>query len=189
MSDGAPALIILSGLPGSGKSYFCRKLAELLPEIVTLESDAIRASMFDEPTHSGGESARLFREVHTQMKDLLGDGQTVALDATNLVRRNRRRLYRIAEDAGARLIVVELTAPEDVIRERLTQREADIAAALDTDDNSTAGNDVYDRMIRTAQPIRRDHITVDTSQDITSALRQIAADIESGLKSAAPNPL
>ncbi len=189
MSDGAPALIILSGLPGSGKSYFCRKLMELAPTLITLESDAIRAALFGEPTHSGGESARLFREIHTQMKDLLGDGHTVALDATNLVRRNRRRLYRIAEDAGARLIIVELTAPENVIRQRLSQREADIASALDTDDNSTAGNDVYDRMIRTAQPIRRDHLTVDTSQDVTPALRQIAAEIESSLKSATTNPL
>lgn len=86
-------------------------------------------------------------------------------------------LYDIAIRVGAPLVIIETTAPEDMIRQRLSQREADIAADRQTDDVSTAGNDVYDRMIQTAQPIRHDHITVDTSQDITPALRQIAAQL------------
>ncbi len=76
-----------------------------------------------------------------------------------------------------------------MIRQRLSQREADIAAGRRTDDISTAGNDVYDRMIPSAQPIRRDHITVDTSQDNAPATHQIAAELRPSLKNATPNPL
>ena len=98
-------------------------------------------------------------------------------------------LYDIAVRVGAPLLIVETTAPEDVIRQRLSRREADIATASRADDISTAGNDVYDRMIPSAQPIRRDHITVDTSQDITPAVQRVAAELRRSLKSGAPNPL
>ena len=48
---GNPALILLSGLPGSGKSYFCQRLAHLAPPLIILESDALRAVLFSHPTH------------------------------------------------------------------------------------------------------------------------------------------
>ena len=182
---GHPALIVLSGLPGSGKSYFCRQLAALIPSLVTLETDFLRGILFAEPTHSGGENARLFLIIHRLMERLLREGHTIALDATNLIRKNRRRLYRIAEQTGAPLLILELTAPESVIRQRLSQREADMEAARATDDNSTADIDVFERMIRSAQPIRRDHITVDTSQDIGAALNKVAAQLQQSGKATA----
>ncbi|MYD36443.1 MAG: ATP-binding protein [Dehalococcoidia bacterium] len=174
---GHPSLVLLSGLPGSGKSHFCRELVQLAPSLVVLESDALREILFSHPTHGGSENARLFPAVHRLLERLLRIGHQVAVDATNLRRRNRKMLYDIAIRVGAPLVIIETTAPEDMIRQRLSQREADIAADRQTDDVSTAGNDVYDRMIQTAQPIRHDHITVDTSQDITPALRQIAAQL------------
>ncbi len=186
---GHPALVLLSGLPGSGKSYLCRELVKAVPSLIVLESDALREILFPEPTHSGSENARLFPALHRLLERLLRIGHHVVVDATNLRRRNRRMLYDIAVRVGAPLLIIETTAPEDVIRQRLSQREADIAAARQTDDISTAGNDVYDRMLRSAQPIRRDHITVDTSQDIAPALEQIAAEIRSSLKNSTPNPL
>ena len=80
------------------------------------------------------------------------------------------------------LLIVELTAPEHLIRQRLSQREAHTAAGHATDDNSTAGIDVYERMIRSAQLIRRDHITIDTSRDITSALNKVVAQLQQSNK-------
>lgn len=43
-----PAFIVVSGLPGTGKSYFCRKLAERL-QFIILESDALRKALFSSP--------------------------------------------------------------------------------------------------------------------------------------------
>ncbi len=167
-----PALLVLSGLPGSGKSYFCRKLTELLP-VVVLETDALRKVLFEHPTHDGAENARLFRAVHRVLERLLMQNQGVALDATNLIRRDRRRLYRIAEDQGAALAVARMVAPEPVIRQRLRERIANRQSQLDDGDGSDAGIDVYDRMKRTEQAITREHIVVDSSTDITPALADI----------------
>ncbi len=43
-----PALIAVSGLPCTGKTYFCGKLAERLPFTI-LESDALRKVIFSPP--------------------------------------------------------------------------------------------------------------------------------------------
>ena len=175
--QGRPVLVLLSGLPGSGKSYFCRELAGVAPSLVVLESDTLRAILFSDPTHGGAENARLFPALHRLLERLLRQGQHVAVDATNLRRRNRRMLYDIAERVGALLLIIETTAPEDVIRQRLSQREADIEAGRSSEDNSNAGNEVYDRMARSAQPIRRERVIVNTSQDIAPAVEMVASQL------------
>ena len=98
-------------------------------------------------------------------------------------------LYDVAERVGSLLLIIETTAPENVIRDRLARRAANLKSGHETDDKSTADVAVYTRMQQSAQPIRRDHITIDTSQDIAPALERIVAELGRGLKSAAPNPL
>ncbi len=176
---GRPILIVLSGLPGSGKSHLCRRLAELHSPLVVLETDALRTALVDTPpTHAPAENARLFRAVHRLLEQLLRAGHCVALDATNLIRRNRKRLYQIAERSRAAVLIIQLTAPEPLIRERLTRRAADAQAGRATGDNSTAGIDVYERMRDTAQPIKHDHLVIDSSMDITPALREITRRLQ-----------
>jgi predicted kinase len=113
-----PALIVVSGLPGTGKSHFCRKLAERM-DLVILESDSMRKQLFSSPTYVKEESTQLFRACHGLVEELLKRGIDVALDATNLEEHNRQRLYHIADQTGARLIIVRMEAPPEVVRQRL----------------------------------------------------------------------
>jgi len=46
-----PTFIVVSGLPGTGKTYFCNKLAERLPFVI-LESDVLRKALFSSPSYS-----------------------------------------------------------------------------------------------------------------------------------------
>ena len=98
-------------------------------------------------------------------------------------------LYDVAERVGAPLLILETTAPENVIRDRLARRAANLKSGHETDDKSTADVGVYPRMQHSAQPIRHHHITVDTSQDITPVLERIVAELQHDLKPTAPNPL
>src|SRR5512136_2730871 len=102
-----PALIVVTGLPGTGKSYFCRKLSEKI-DLVILESDNLRKLLFSTPSYSREESTQLFRACHGLVEELLRKGISVVLDATNLEEHNRERLYHIAEQSGARLIIVRM---------------------------------------------------------------------------------
>ena len=161
-----PAFIVVSGLPGTGKSYFCSKLAERL-HVVILESDALRKSLFPVPSYSPQESARLFQSIHLLIKRLLERGISLVLDATNLSERYRERLYSIADHLDTRLILVRVEAPPQVVRDRLEARRSDL------DSRSDADWQVYQRMRSSVQKISRNHYVVDTSRDITPVLDKI----------------
>jgi len=167
------SLVVVSGLPGTGKSYFCRRLAERTP-VVILESDALRKVIFHCPSYSGDESADLFRAINRLAADLLAKGITPVVDATNLEEYHRERLYHVAEQAGSRLIVVQIWAPPEVVHQRLLRR----AGGKDPSDSSDADWQVYQRMRPHAENIRRNHFRVDTSRDIAPVVEKIAAIID-----------
>jgi predicted kinase len=169
--EAQPAFIVVSGLPGTGKSYFCQQLAERLPCLV-LESDALRKQLFPVPTYSVSESSRLFQTIHQLIEELLSKGIPVVLDATNLSERYRERLYSIAENLNAKLILVRVEAPPDVVRERLDSRLMQTGIK----GNSDADWTVYQQMKPTAEKIRRNHYAVDTSRDITPVLNKIVRE-------------
>jgi len=166
-----PTLIVLSGLPGTGKTYFCQKLVARLPFVV-LESDALRKTLFPTPTYAAEESTRLFQAVHHLIEDLLRKGIPIILDATNLSERHRERLYNIAERLNAKLILVRLKAPPEVVHERLKARAAGKDKTL-----SDADWEVFQRMQPTMERIRRQHFAVDTSRDITPVLDKIVREV------------
>jgi predicted kinase len=166
LPEARPAFIVVSGLPGTGKSHFCRRLAERLSYPI-LESDALRRELFPAPVYSASESAQLFRAIHRLIEDLLGRGIPVILDATNLSERHRRVLYGIAGRTGARLVLVRVVAPPGLVKARLEARAAAGETASDADWS------VYRKLKPTVDRIGRRHFTVDTSQDITPSLEDI----------------
>lgn len=165
-----PVFIVISGLPGTGKSYFSNKLAERL-SIIVLESDALRKILFPSPTYSLVESSRLFRAIHLLIERLLQKGISVILDATNLSERHRERLYNIADRLNAKLILVRVEAPTTVVQERLEAREKGLVQS-----KSDAGWDVYQKMRPTVERIWRTHYAVDTSRDIAPVIDKIARE-------------
>ena len=166
-----PLLIIVSGLPGSGKSYFSRRLAERLP-LSIIESDTMRQLLAPKPNYSQSESERLFRACHALIDELLRKGISVIFDATNLIERNREELYRIVDSAEAKLIIVRLEAPPELVRQRMARRQT----GIDPDDKSEADWQVYKKMSITAERIRRNHFAVDTSKDIAPAIEKIVRE-------------
>ena len=163
-----PALIVVSGLPGTGKSYLARRLAERLPCVI-LETDHVRQLLFARPRYTGPENETVFQVCHDLIRHLLGRGVRVIFDATNLVERHREVLYHIADQAEARLVLVRTVCPEPVVRARLMGR----AGGADLQDRSAADFRVHQRLKYTAEPIRRNHFVVDTSQDLNPAISKI----------------
>jgi predicted kinase len=163
-----PALIVVSGLPGTGKSYFCLKLAERI-ELVILESDSLRKMLFPAPSYSKEESTQLFRACHGLIEELLGRGISVALDATNLEEHNREQLYHIADQSGTRLIIVKMEAPPEVVQQRLERR----VRREYQSDHSDADWNVYTKMKSTVDKIGRNHFAADSSKDIAPVIEKI----------------
>ena len=166
-----PTFITISGLPGTGKTYFCSKLVERLSFLI-LESDALRKTLFPSPSYSPEESSRLFRALHRLTEKLLKSGISLILDATNLSERYRERLYNIADRLDVKLILVRVEAPPEVVYERLKNR----VKGANPGNKSDADWRVYQRMKSTVQKIRRNHYAVDTSRDITPVVEKIVRE-------------
>ena len=166
-----PAFVAVSGLPGTGKSYFCAKLAERL-SFVILESDALRKALFSPPSYSPEESARLFRTLHLLIERLLKKGIPVILDATNLSERDRERLYNIADRLDARLILVRVEAPPELVYQRLKAR----SNGENSGNNSDADWEVYRKMKPSVEKISRKHYAVDSSRDIAPVLAKVVRE-------------
>ncbi len=170
-TEASPVIIVVSGLPGTGKTFLCRQLAERLPYVI-LESDALRKQLFPKPDYTAAESAYLFRAIHQIIEGLLQKGVSIILDATNLEERHRESIYKIAERFKARLILVSVEAPPELVRKRLKSR----MKRPKVNDHSDADWAVYQKMKATAEKISRRHFTVDTSRDITPAIAKIVIE-------------
>jgi len=165
-----PVFVAVSGLPGTGKSYFCSMLADRLPFLI-LESDALRKVLFSPPIYSSKENSRLFRAIHLLIERLLKKGISLILDATNLSERNREYLYSIADRLSVKLILVRVEAPPQVVAGRLKSR------LEDKESKSDARWEEYLRMESSAEKIRRKHYAVDTSRDITPVLDKVVREV------------
>jgi predicted kinase len=169
-----PSMVVMIGLPGSGKSHLARVIAARVPAAV-LDIDALRGALFEDPQHTAKEHGRLFPALHALMDRLLARRITVIVDATNLKETNRKPYYKIAAEHGAKLLLVRVWARTPVIRRRLHTR----AESPDPADRSTATLEVYERMREGAQRVRRQHISVDTSADTRAAVDKIVALLQS----------
>jgi predicted kinase len=170
-AGGRPVFIALSGLPGTGKSYFSQKLAQRLP-LAILGSDALRKALFPHPNYSWRESARLFQACYYLIEELLRKSISLVLDATNLSERYRRQLYHIAERVGVKFILIRVDAPVKIVKQRLESRAKDNISSSDADWA------VYQYMKTRMDKIRHPHRVLNTTQDISTVLDWIVQQVK-----------
>lgn len=157
-------LVVLSGLPGTGKTTFAARLAARLDAFV-LESDAVRRELFPERRYTRRESSAVFATVRERAAAALAKGSDVVIDATNLREWERTGFRELAGRHGAEVLGVRLTAPAVVVRERLAGGRAGA---------SEADMGVYERMRGSEEPFATPCIQVD-SRYCTEASVALAA--------------
>lgn len=168
-----PVLVILSGLPGSGKTTFAAKLSPVMPALV-VETDYIRKMLYSEPTYSGQENRFVHLVSRSLMRYYLRSGRSVIADATNLAEWHRQMLRRLAESCRVASIVVQTIAPEHVIAARLQNRSSHGRR----DDFSDADWRVYQMLSAQVESIRGPHQRVDTTRDLDKSVKRILRAIQ-----------
>lgn len=114
-----PALLLLAGVSGSGKTTYARVLEA---------AGAVRLSIDEVVWERGGDWDALAPgvedELRTRLIDLLRQGREVLLDYP-LCRRAKRDAYRaLANDLGARVELHWFEAPAEVLHRRVAARQA-----------------------------------------------------------------
>lgn len=127
------ALVITHGVSGSGKSHRARQLCRR-PGWIHLSSDVERKRLFgawgqgDAPALSGDPyrpevTERLYADhLPQQAGRILDAGQSVLLDATFLLRSQRRRMERLALRRGVPFLILDCPSSPGLAHRRIAQR-------------------------------------------------------------------
>jgi predicted kinase len=133
-----PKLILLCGIPGSGKTTYARKyISDCTKNTIHLSSDSIRAELYGDESIQGNP-AEVFSLMQKRAIEALNNGNDVIYDATNITRKDRSGIIGICPKF-AKIECHIIWAPIEVCIERDAARER------------TVGKEVIDRMLKRFQ--------------------------------------
>jgi aminoglycoside phosphotransferase family enzyme/predicted kinase len=174
-------LVLVGGLPGTGKSTLALGLGDALAATV-LRSDEVRkelaglppgasaAAPYEQGLYSPGKRAATYRALLDRARVALGLGETVILDASWGDAERRGEAAELAGDTTSELVELRCEAPAEVAAARLRERAASAdGAGAAAGDPSDATPEIATRMAADVAPWPSAH-TVDTSGDPEQAL-------------------
>jgi aminoglycoside phosphotransferase family enzyme/predicted kinase len=135
-----PCLVLVIGLPGTGKSTLARALAEQAGFCI-VRSDEVRKELAGRPSHEPtpaeerGElyspewNERTYAECLRRAEAMLGDGCRVLVDANFRAESWRRTFLDASVRWGVPGLLLLCRADEAAIRQRLKQRQGDASDA------------------------------------------------------------
>ena len=141
-----PFLAITHGLSGSGKTTLTQSLLEAM-NLFRVRSDVERKRLYglkpearssagkDRNIYSLDANERTYRRLADVARGIVQSGFSAIVDAAFLKRRERAAFHELAQELSVPFVILDVTAPEHLLRERVEQRmqhgrdasEADIA--------------------------------------------------------------
>ena len=148
-----PFFLIITGLPGTGKSTLSAALAAEL-KAVHLNTDVIREEMSLQGRYDPRTKARVYQELLRQAELAMDRGRPVIIDGTFYREALRRPFVRLADGRGEKIRWIELRAGEENIRRRVGQGRA----------HSEADFEVYLKIRAIYEPLDCAHLVLWSDQ-------------------------
>ena len=189
-----PAILLMHGLAGCGKSTIADELSQrwgairVRSDVERKRLEGLQVLQRSESPLAGGLYApdmteATYARLAEVAREVVEAGYTVIVDATFLQRRQRARLREVADALGAPIAVLSIQAQEATLRQRI---EARAARANDPSEATVA---VLQYQRATEQPLAADEalpvMTVDGCAALTASL---GMDISRFLERASPRP-
>jgi aminoglycoside phosphotransferase family enzyme/adenylate kinase family enzyme len=154
----SPILITMSGLSGSGKTWISTKLMGAMPAIRVrsdierkrmfgLEETESSASAIGEGIYTPATSRKVYDRLNSIARLMLSAEHNVILDAAFLRQEERAAAIDRARKLGIFPVILVVSAPEELMRERILGR------ARAADDASESGIEVLEHQLESAEPV------------------------------------
>lgn len=140
-------LILIAGLPASGKTVHARMLAAAL-NAQHFNSDRMRDALGLRGRYQPADKQAVYDALLKAGTEALRNGNKVVIDSTFYRESGREPFREMAQSCGASLYWIAIRADEAAIRERLQVPRPD----------SEADWDVYTRLRDTGDPLRDPHL-------------------------------
>lgn len=162
-------IVLICGLPGVGKTTIAKNLAPLIDAVI-LSTDKIRKELIPNPTYTKEERKLIYDVMVLIAAYLQNSGINIILDATFNKEDSRNKVKQKIRVPQDEFFIIECVCPEDIIFSRIKNRK---------EDYSDADISVYQKMKKIYEPVKVDHITVDTSLNTTGNVKNIATLLRS----------
>lgn len=184
-----PAMVLVGGLPGTGKSTVARQLAGRL-DFEVIDTDRVRKELaaehgvegvaagkggtdFEEGIYTRAWSDRTYAACLDRAETLLFEGKRVIVDGSFGEVRRRRSFLEAATGRGVPGQFLVCETPDAEVRRRLNAREGDV---------SDADCAVYEKMRAKWEPLEeataRVAARVDTGQPVEATLEAVIEQLE-----------
>ena len=157
-------IVIVFGLPGSGKSYFASRLAKMI-NAGYINSDQLRKEMFKDRTYSEQEKAAVYKTMLKKMKEAMNQNRNLVIDATFHKNETRKLFIQEAERKDC-IFFIEVKADENIIRERLKEDRP----------YSEADFEVYKFIRQHYEPLNERHLILESTNENVDNMLQRAVD-------------
>lgn len=124
-----PSLIMMCGIPGSGKSYYANEIKEKYNNVEIFSSDAIRKELFgDENCQKDG--ALVFATLHERIKKRLENGGNCIYDACNINYKYRMEFLMEIEAYNPYKMCFVVCEPYEVCLKQNNSRERKVPESV-----------------------------------------------------------
>lgn len=173
-------LVLVIGLPGSGKSTVARALAKEIKAKI-LRTDEIRKTLIQSPNYGEREKEMVYDAMLSTAEQLLKNDENVILDATFYREELRSRAKNLAEKLKKKFFIIECRAHEEIIKRRMEKRKKSIKRLSDAD------FEVYKKLKEKFEPVKESAdglVIIDTSYLNRNEIRDILRKEIKKIKSA-----
>lgn len=118
-----PQVLIIIGLPGSGKSFFARQFSETFSAPV-VSYDQIRHGIFEQASYDKNELSTIQRIADYQLNELLKTQKTVIFDGGGDTRSQRMDLRKRVRGAGYDTLLIWVQTDSATARYRSMKRSS-----------------------------------------------------------------